>query len=47
MARDEMEMISEDRWDEDIWGVEHFDTDSEKVIPKLVFYFGQIVSIYD
>lgn len=43
MARDELEMISEDRWDEDIWGVEHPDLDSKKAIPKLVFYFGQKV----
>jgi hypothetical protein len=44
MARDEMEMISGDRWDEDIWGVEHPDPDSKEAIPKLVFYFGQKVS---
>jgi hypothetical protein len=43
MARDELQMISEDRWDEDIWGVEHPDSDL-KEIPKLVFYFGQEVS---
>jgi hypothetical protein len=44
MARDEMEMISGDRWDADIWGVEHPDPDSKETIPKLVFYFGQKVS---
>jgi Lipid-droplet associated hydrolase len=44
MARDEMEMITEDRWDEDIWGVEHPDPDTKQAIPNLVFYFGQKVS---
>lgn len=39
-----MEMISEDRWDDDIWGVEHPDPDFKDAIPKLVFYFGQKVS---
>lgn len=39
-----MEMISKDKWDEDIWGVEHPDSDSKEAIPKLVFYFGQKVS---
>jgi len=38
-----MEMISEDRWDEDIWGVEHPDPESKEAIPKLVFYFGKRV----
>jgi hypothetical protein len=49
-----MDMITEDKWDEDIWGVEHVDTDAEsgpdlqktdqKGVPKLVFYFGHSVS---
>jgi hypothetical protein len=47
MARDEMEMISEDRWDEDIWGVEHPYPESKAAIPKLVFYFGKKVSTND
>ena len=38
MARDEMNEITEDRWDKDIWGV------AGPVIghhqPKLIFYFG-------
>lgn len=37
-----MATITEDRWDEDIWGVETQDGD-EKEIPKLYFYFGQKV----
>lgn len=42
MAQDEMETITEDRWDGDIWGIEHDDDDEQKYeIPKLVFYFGQ------
>ncbi len=44
MAKDEMQMITEDRWDEEIWGAEHPNLDSKNVIPKLVFYFGQNVS---
>lgn len=45
MAKDELEMITEDKWDEDIWGVEHADPDSKLDIPKLVFYFGEQVSV--
>jgi hypothetical protein len=44
MARDEMKMITEDRWDEDIWGVESSNPDAKEAIPKLFFYFGQKVS---
>jgi len=36
-------MITEDQWDEDIWGVEHPDDDFKGEIPKLIFYFGQNV----
>jgi hypothetical protein len=43
MARDEMEQITEDRWDENIWGVEHEDVDHKYRVPKLVFYFGEKV----
>lgn len=39
-----MDMITEDQWDEEIWGVEHPDKDFKGDIPKLVFYFGQNVS---
>jgi pimeloyl-ACP methyl ester carboxylesterase len=44
LAREEMKMITEDRWDEDIWGIEHRDEEEKgegKLVPKLVFYFGQ------
>ncbi|CAG8983114.1 hypothetical protein HYALB_00004557 [Hymenoscyphus albidus] len=41
LAEDEMRSITEDRWDEDIWGVEHKDSDSEVQAPKLIFYFGE------
>ncbi|TVY65636.1 Lipid droplet-associated hydrolase [Lachnellula suecica] len=40
MAKEEMETITEDRWDEDIWGIEHTDIDVKAEIPKLIFYFG-------
>jgi Lipid-droplet associated hydrolase len=43
MAKDEMEQITEDKWDEDIWGAEHEDTDHKYRVPKLVFYFGEKV----
>lgn len=39
-----MQMITEDQWDEEIWGSEQPSVDSKDVIPKLVFYFGQNVS---
>ncbi|KAG9233450.1 hypothetical protein BJ875DRAFT_464131 [Amylocarpus encephaloides] len=41
MAKDEMDTITEDKWDEDIWGIEHQNVDSKLEIPKLVFYFGE------
>jgi hypothetical protein len=44
MAKDELENITEDRWDEDIWGVEHPDSESRIEIPKLIFYFAEQVS---
>ncbi len=43
MAQDEMETITEDRWDEDIWGIEHEDTEHNYQIPKLILYFGENV----
>lgn len=36
-----METITEDRWDEDIWGIEHDDEGQKRQIPKLIFYFGE------
>jgi pimeloyl-ACP methyl ester carboxylesterase len=47
MAADEMRTITEDKWDSDIWGVEHDEKEKSngivvhKKIPKLIFYFGQ------
>ena len=37
MARDELNEITQDRWDEDIWGSVEPSTSPR---PKLVFYFG-------
>ena len=45
MAKDEMDIITEDKWDEDIWGIEHQAVDSKMKVPKLVFYFGENVSL--
>lgn len=39
-----MDNITEDKWDEDVWGVEHEDAASAVEIPKLFFYFGAHVS---
>ena len=39
MARDEMREITEDRWDEDLWGPATSSPGSTR--PKLVFYFGK------
>lgn len=46
MAKDELESITEDKWDEDIWGIEHADSDGSAAIPKLVFYFAEHVSVW-
>ncbi|MCJ1403168.1 hypothetical protein MMC11_006391 [Xylographa trunciseda] len=39
LARDEMQEITEDRWDEDLWGTNTVSPYSSKI--KLVFYFGK------
>lgn len=44
MARDEMKYINEDKWDEEIWGVESEDVKQQNPPPRLIFYFGQDVS---
>jgi hypothetical protein len=44
LAKDELETITEDRWDEDIWGIEHKDAASRMDIPKLIFYFAEEVN---
>jgi hypothetical protein len=41
-----METITEDKWDEDVWGIEHEDGTCMVEIPKLIFYFGAAVSIF-
>jgi len=38
MARDEVQEITEDRWDEDLWGTSAMSPYSKT---KLIFYFGQ------
>jgi hypothetical protein len=40
LGKDELETITEDKWDEDIWGLEHEDAVNTVEIPKLIFYFG-------
>lgn len=46
MARDEMETITEDKWDDEIWGVESVKSDSKRETPKLILYFGQNVGVW-
>lgn len=42
LARDEMNTITEDKWDSEIWGVEHSESSQSNVSPpKLIFYFGE------
>ena len=41
MAEDEIENITEDKWDAEIWGVEHHEPDRKYNIPKLIFYFAR------
>ncbi|TVY90709.1 Lipid droplet-associated hydrolase [Lachnellula willkommii] len=40
LAKEEMENITEDRWDEDIWGIEQEVAEVKDERPKLIFYFG-------
>ncbi|RFU33024.1 hypothetical protein B7463_g3321, partial [Scytalidium lignicola] len=40
LLRDELKMITEDKWDDDIWGIEHVDKNEKATVPKLFFYFG-------
>ncbi|KAF7881026.1 uncharacterized protein EAF02_006917 [Botrytis sinoallii] len=40
LARDEMNTITDDKWDSEIWGVEHSES-SQSSPPKLIFYFGE------
>ncbi|KAA8568579.1 hypothetical protein EYC84_007596 [Monilinia fructicola] len=42
LARDEMNTITEDKWDSEIWGVEHSEeSQSDITPPRLIFYFGE------
>ncbi|KAI6712195.1 hypothetical protein JHW43_005239 [Diplocarpon mali] len=41
MAKDEMDFITEDRWDDAVWGVEHENLDTKSENPRLILYFGQ------
>ncbi|ESZ93157.1 hypothetical protein SBOR_6436 [Sclerotinia borealis F-4128] len=42
LARDEMSTITEDKWDSEIWGVEHSELSPSSISPpKLLFYFGE------
>jgi hypothetical protein len=45
MAKEEMDIITEDKWDEDIWGIEHDDPGQKQQIPTLIFYFGENVCL--
>lgn len=51
MAKDEMQMITEDRWGEEIWGVAHDMTPNSGILSRpsssarLIFYFGKEVCI--
>ncbi|KAF5873561.1 uncharacterized protein Bfra_005024 [Botrytis fragariae] len=40
LARDEMNIITDDKWDSEIWGVEHSES-SQSSPPNLIFYFGE------
>ncbi|RAL60756.1 hypothetical protein DID88_009861 [Monilinia fructigena] len=42
LARDEMNTITEDKWDSEIWGVEHSEESQFDITPpRLIFYFGE------
>jgi len=45
MAHDEMNTITVDKWDNEIWGVEQQSEESETDTnpPKLFFYFAETV----
>lgn len=40
MARDEMRLITADRWDNEVWGTE-YESEIGEQRPKLFFYFGE------
>ncbi|KAI2470807.1 hypothetical protein F4781DRAFT_158652 [Annulohypoxylon bovei var. microspora] len=41
MGMDEMEVIGEDRWDEELWEIAHDAEAHHKVVPKFFFFFGR------
>jgi hypothetical protein len=45
LAEDEMATITEDKWDEDIWGIEQNDDGNARTVPKLIFYFAEKVDL--
>jgi hypothetical protein len=44
LAKDELENITEDKWTDEVWGVELMDSESKAQAPKLIFYFAEEVS---
>ena len=43
MAKDELETITIDKWDEEIWGIEQDDSTSTFKTPRLFFFFAEEV----
>ncbi|OTA98324.1 hypothetical protein M426DRAFT_28560 [Hypoxylon sp. CI-4A] len=41
MGMDEMKVIGEDRWDEELWEIAHDAKAHDRVIPKFFFFFGK------
>ncbi|KAI8957032.1 hypothetical protein F5Y11DRAFT_341049 [Daldinia sp. FL1419] len=41
MGMDEMRVIGEDHWDEELWEIAHEAETHDKIIPKFLFFFGQ------
>ncbi|KAI1774471.1 hypothetical protein F4818DRAFT_83948 [Hypoxylon cercidicola] len=41
MGMDEMKVIREDRWDEELWEIAHDAEANHKVIPKFFFFYGK------
>ncbi|KAH9996732.1 hypothetical protein F4779DRAFT_631534 [Xylariaceae sp. FL0662B] len=41
MAMDEMKVIGEDRWDDELWEIAHDAEDHHKPMPKFFFFFGK------
>ncbi|KAI0828768.1 hypothetical protein F5Y06DRAFT_290950 [Hypoxylon sp. FL0890] len=41
MGMDEMQVIGEDRWDDELWEIEHDAEAHHQVMPKFYFFFGK------